>query len=67
MPPNNQSPSPLWKMPPLSEVEVDVVHILASDLENQLFDGDDDMFKQQVSKIIIYGEYGVGRSTKWLF
>ena len=69
MPPNNQSPSPLWKMPPLSEAEadMDVVHTPASDLEIQLFDGDEDMFKQQVSNVKIYDEYGVGRSKKWLF
>ena len=69
MPPNDQSPPSLWKVPPLSEAEadMDVVHTLASDLEKQLFDGDEDMFKQRVSNIKIYGEYGVGRSTKWLF
>ena len=35
--------------------------------ESQLFDGDDTMFKHLVLSLKIYGEYGVGRSTKWLF
>ncbi|MDB3910844.1 hypothetical protein N9381_03410 [Paracoccaceae bacterium] len=35
--------------------------------DSQLFDGDETMFKQHVSGLKIYGEYGVGRSTEWLF
>ena len=65
MPPNNQSPSQLRQMPPLLEAEpvMDVVHTPALDQE-KIFDGDEDMLKQQASNIKIYGEYGVGRSTK---
>jgi hypothetical protein len=35
--------------------------------ESQLFNGNDTMFKHLVLDLKIYGEYGVGRSTKWLF
>ena len=34
--------------------------------KNVLFHGDDDLFKREVSKVKIYGEYGVGKSTKWV-
>ena len=32
----------------------------------QLFDGDDQLFKDIVKKARIYGEYGCGESTKWV-
>ncbi len=35
--------------------------------ETSLFDGDDALFKTLVSKADIYGEYGVGQSTSWVF
>lgn len=33
---------------------------------SSLFDGDDALFKQLVSKASCYGEYGVGLSTEWV-
>jgi hypothetical protein len=33
---------------------------------NRLFDGNDEMFKRHVADIKIYGEYGIGLSTKWI-
>ncbi len=32
---------------------------------NYLFDGDDSLFKKEVSNSKVYGEYGCGKSTKW--
>ena len=31
-----------------------------------LFRGDDNLFKEQVKKVEVYGEYGCGESTKWV-
>jgi hypothetical protein len=31
-----------------------------------LFDGDDSLFKNEVKSAIVYGEYGCGKSTKWV-
>ena len=33
---------------------------------NKLFDGDDTLFKEEVKKVDVYGEYGCGKSTKWV-
>ena len=33
---------------------------------NKLFDGDDLLFKDEVKKVDVYGEYGCGKSTKWV-
>jgi len=33
---------------------------------NHLFDGDDALFKELVSQVSYYGEYGVGQSTAWV-
>lgn len=33
---------------------------------NILFDGDDFLFKQEMKKAKVYGEYGCGKSTKWV-
>lgn len=33
---------------------------------NELFAGDDDLFKEEVNDAEIYGEYGCGKSTKWV-
>ena len=37
-----------------------------SDSPNKLFDGDDVLFKDEVNKVDVYGEYGCGESTKWV-
>jgi hypothetical protein len=37
-----------------------------SSIANELFGGDDELFKRLVSESIIYGEYGVGASTLWV-
>lgn len=37
-----------------------------NETENQLFDGDDALFKDEVKGIYLYGEYGCGNSTKWI-
>jgi len=34
--------------------------------DSYLFDGDDRLFKEAVSGVQIYGEYGVGKSTIWV-
>ena len=31
---------------------------------NELFDGDDLLFQNEVEKVDVYGEYGCGKSTK---
>ena len=36
------------------------------DAPNVLFDGDDLLFKNEVKKVDVYGEYGCGKSTKWV-
>ena len=33
---------------------------------NTLFDGDDSLFKEEIKKVDVYGEYGCGKSTKWV-
>ena len=33
---------------------------------NVLFEGDDTLFKNSLKKITLYGEYGCGKSTKWV-
>lgn len=33
---------------------------------NTLFDGDDSLFKEIVNGATVYGEYGCGKSTKWV-
>ena len=44
------------------------IRILRSNsvLPNVLFDGDDKLFKDEVKKVDVYGEYGCGKSTKWV-
>ena len=37
-----------------------------SDPPNVLFDGDDSLFKDEVKKVDLYGEYGCGKSTQWV-
>ena len=37
-----------------------------SDSPNKLFDGADALFKDEVKKVDVYGEYGCGKSTKWV-
>ena len=39
---------------------------LRFDSPNDLFDGDDALFKDEVKKMDVYGEYGCGKSTKWV-
>ena len=34
--------------------------------DNNLFNGDDYLFKNEVKKVNVYGEYGCGKSTKWV-
>ena len=34
---------------------------------NHLFDGNDSMFKRVVMNARVYGEYGVGASTEWVY
>ena len=36
------------------------------DSPNELFDGDDLLFKNEVKRVDVYGEYGCGKSTKWV-
>ena len=37
-----------------------------ADNPNSLFDGDDSLYKEVVSGVDVYGEYGCGKSTKWM-
>ena len=37
-----------------------------SDNSNVLFDGDDFLFKEILKDAVVYGEYGCGKSTKWV-
>ena len=39
---------------------------LLSTNPNKLFNGDHDLFKDEVKKVDVYGEYGCGQSTKWV-
>lgn len=39
---------------------------MRSDSPNELFDGHDVLFKDEVKKVDVYGEYGCGKSTKWV-
>ena len=39
---------------------------LRSHSSNKLFDGDDQLFKDEVKKVDVYAEYGCGKSTKWV-
>ncbi|OUX44905.1 MAG: hypothetical protein CBE21_00140 [Proteobacteria bacterium TMED261] len=39
---------------------------LSSIFTNKLFDGDDILFRDEVTKVDVYGEYGCGKSTKWV-
>lgn len=33
---------------------------------NCLFEGDDALFKEEIKNVDVYGEYGCGKSTKWV-
>ena len=33
---------------------------------NFLFDGNDTLFKEEIKKVAVYGEYGCGKSTSWV-
>lgn len=49
--------------PPIFRI---LFHKLHSYSPNKLFDGDDTLFKDEVKKVDVYGEYGCGKSTKWV-
>ena len=42
------------------------VRRMRSSSPNKLFHGDDALFKSEVKKVDVYGEYGCGKSTKWV-
>lgn len=52
--------------PPILLKVIDKILPKPKDDPNLLFDGDDKVFKEMVSKVNIYGEYGVGKSTVWV-
>lgn len=41
-------------------------NLFGVDNPNILFDGDDSLFKDEVINAGVYGEYGCGKSTKWV-
>ena len=48
------------------QIFIIAIRRLRSDSPNQLFDGDDALFKDEVKNVDVYGEYGCGKSTKWV-
>lgn len=50
-------------MPPIL---VFLVNKMRGDCADVLFDGDDALFKAEALKVDVYGEYGCGKSTKWV-
>ena len=50
-------------LPPIFIAAVRKIHF---DSPNELFNGDDVLFKDLVKKVDVYGEYGCGKSTKWV-
>jgi len=50
-------------VPPIFIIAVKRVRSCFSD---ELFDGDDALFQNEVKKVDVYGEYGSGKSTKWV-
>ena len=51
-----------------SDTESDHEQQKLSDCDrHDLFDGDDLLFKKQISTIDTYGEYGVGETTIWAY
>ncbi len=55
----------LW-LPPIITDAIRQLRILYFDRPNVVFEGDDSLFKNEVSSVDIYGEYGCGKSTKWV-
>ena len=49
-----------------SKLIIPVRKMRSSYSPNILFDGDDSLFKDELSKVGVYGEYGCGKSTKWV-
>lgn len=45
---------------------VKAIRRLRYDSPNNLFDGDDSLFKDEVKRVDVYGEYGCGKSTSWV-
>jgi hypothetical protein len=45
---------------------ITVIRRLSSHFPKKLFDGDDALFKDEVKNADVYGEYGCGKSTKWV-
>ena len=52
-------------VPPIFIIAIRRLHSNFDSL-NELFDGDDLLFKNEVKKVDVYGEYGCGKSTKWV-
>ena len=50
----------------LPPIFIAAVRKIRFDSPNDLFDGDDALFKDLVKKVDVYGEYGCGKSTKWV-
>lgn len=52
--------------PPIVYKILSLIYNFNKDDGNQLFDGEDKLFKNIISKNDIYGEYGCGKSTVWV-
>lgn len=57
----NITPPVLWNF-----LKIITPNMQTASNENQLFDGDDALFKELVNQVNFYGEYGVGQSTVWV-
>ena len=53
-------------VPPIVIISIRKLRSFYSENPNVLFDGDDSMFKDEVKGVDVYGEYGCGKSTKWV-
>ena len=53
-------------VPPIFVKLYEKVWSSARDNPDQLFDKQDDLFKETVQDAQVYGEYGLGKSTKWV-
>lgn len=54
-------------LPPVVPKLFDRVRARTQSTGGILFGGDDEMFKRVVSRASVYGEYGVGASTDWVY
>lgn len=54
-------------LPPIAYDALSAAKQKLNSKPQELFDGDDSLFRQVVSSCSVYGEYGVGASTNWVY